>query len=711
MSLRQTTPLMILFLVALWSIPGKAEPRWPRVSWTENPAQSVFITWNDGTATESSVEYGSDTSYGATASGASEVAGGDLDVVHSVRLDGLSPDTRYHYRVGSSAGWSEDHTFSTAPADLCAPFTFGIAADNRGNFTGTSLCWATVYEAIVNEGVDFIINTGDLVEEGKNADEWGDFLETSAPWMATVPIIPSIGNHDDDDAEGDGALYNKIFTLPRNSANQTEDFFSFDYGNVHFVNLSTSTFNHDAYQMQLQWLDADLAASDKMWKVVFFHVPIYSSGDHGTNEDGKNAAIIPLFDNHHVDLVITGHDHIYERYRPMRAGAEVTSYDEGTCYIVSGGGGAAVEPLYGIRIKEPGLEAGDAKHHYVRLSVTNNVMQIRAVRVSGTGCYQGGEGVIDEFSIIKTLAEDPCAGPTDMDGDGFSPPMDCDDGNAEIHPGAPEICGDGIDQDCDGQDQDCPCADGDHDGYGDIACGGEDCDDTDATSYPDAMELCGDGRDNDCDGETDEADCEQCRDMDGDGAMAEEAACPSGNDCDDNNSAIYPGAEETCNGIDDDCDGETDEITECENCVDADGDGHQAANTSCPGADDCDDDNAAVHPGAEELCNGQDDDCDLAIDEGLGEQSCGTGLCAQRVPVCAGGQSVICQALPRPEKKESSCEDGMDNDCDGYTDEQDSDCQPDSGCGCGSSMPTGTAHVYLLGLMTWWAGRRKKLSS
>ena len=108
-------------------------------------------------------------------------------------------------------------------------------------------------------------------------------------------------------------------------------------------------------------------------------------------------------------------------------------------------------------------------------------------------------------------------GTPDADGDGWNANDDCDDGNAGIHPGATEVCDDGVDQDCNGADlaSQTYFYDDDGDGYGDeevVACGSQppgtvstagDCDDTDATIHPGAQELC-DGKDNDCDGEVDE---------------------------------------------------------------------------------------------------------------------------------------------------------------------------------------------------------------
>ena len=143
----------------------------------------------------------------------------------------------------------------------------------------------------------------------------------------------------------------------------------------------------------------------------------------------------------------------------------------------------------------------------------------------------------------------------DLDGDGHQSSScggdDCNDYDAKTFPGATETCGDGIDQDCNGSDLPCgDCHDNDSDGHQDKACGGDDCDDSQASVHPGATEICGDGIDQDCDGQ--DQTC-QCNDMDGDGHTP--VSC-GGLDCDDTNPDIYPGATEICgDGIDQDCNG------------------------------------------------------------------------------------------------------------------------------------------------------------
>jgi hypothetical protein len=295
---------------------------------------------------------------------------------------------------------------------------------------------------------------------------------------------------------------------------------------------------------------------------------------------------------------------------------------------------------------------------------------------------------------------------------------DCDDGNAAINPGATEVCND-IDDDCNGSiDEGLQTqtyyADSDGDGFGDALAtvtecsspvgyvtNDDDCDDADATVFPGATEVCND-KDDDCDGTVDEGvTTTYYADTDQDGfgdANATTQACsvPQGyvtndDDCDDSDPAIHPGATEVCNGKDDDCDGAVDEGVKTTFYADTDQDGFGNANATIEACsapqgyvnndDDCDDSNAAIHPGATEVCNGKDDDCDGTVDEGVtvtyytdtdqdgyGNSAVATQACSAPAGfVAVAGDCNDSNASVNPGATEAC--NGIDDDCDGIIDD------------------------------------------
>ncbi len=269
-----------------------------------------------------------------------------------------------------------------------------------------------------------------------------------------------------------------------------------------------------------------------------------------------------------------------------------------------------------------------------------------------------------------------CLVPGGCKTDECSSQADCDDGlfcngfercvNGSCVGGQIPGCDDGIDSTVDGCDEEADacvhtCVDMDGDGHLSSDCaGGDDCDDEDAGVHPGAEEACN-LEDDDCDGIVAE-------DVDRDGHMSA-AMCASagGDDCDDEDAGVHPGAPEICDGRDDDCDGSTDDE------ADTDGDGHVEVDcASSPGGDDCDDEDAGVHPGAPETCNGVDDDCTDGCDDafaccaGVDEVAC--------VTTCATQGTGICTDTCEPPDGLVSCEppeevcNGEDDDCDGARD-------------------------------------------
>ena len=353
-----------------------------------------------------------------------------------------------------------------------------------------------------------------------------------------------------------------------------------------------------------------------------------------------------------------------------------------------------------------------------------------ATTPSDTGTLPGDDG---------TAGDDTASG--DVDGDGWGAGEDCDDADPAVNPGAAELC-DGVDNDCDGTvDQGAADAtrwhqDGDGDGYGlsgssvtecerpeGFSADAGDCDDTEPALNPGAAEVC-DGIDNDCDGAVD-VDAEDARtvyaDADEDGygdADSPLAACetPVGwvadaSDCDDGAASVSPDGVELCNGVDDDCDGVIDDeaqdmLTWLED-DDGDGYGDPADPTEAceqpegyvavagPELEDCNDVNADISPGALEICNGIDDDCDGGVDvdpadpavwyidadgDGYGVDSAATNVEACEQPsgdspawVALTGDCDDGDAAYHPAAVEDDCADPNDYNCDGSVAYEDGD--------------------------------------
>ncbi|MES2639047.1 MAG: MopE-related protein [Myxococcota bacterium] len=442
-----------------------------------------------------------------------------------------------------------------------------------------------------------------------------------------------------------------------------------------------------------------------------------SEGDHTlilavTDEDGGSATDqvnVNVVDNGAPTVTISSptDGDVFDAGATVQVVVQVEDEsDDADDLVLSWGGDAAA---YGPPTTPD--ETGEASFY-----MTNVVAGTRTIRVTVTDTLGG----TDTEELLFTVIED-------ADDDGFTSDGDCDDSDPNIFPGALEIC-DGLDQDCDGRtDEDAEDAlswyadlDGDDWGNADsvtLACdlpaghadNGGDCNDTVATVNPDASEVC-DTLDNDCNGLTDESTATGAGtyylDADSDGfglSTTSVVSCgaPAGyvansTDCDDRDGNVNPGEAEVCDGDDNNCDGTTDEDTAIDVVTwyrdsDTDSYGNSAvtdiACTQPSGyvatATDCDDTDRGVHPGASETCDSEDDDCDGSVDEsatdatsyyddddgdGYGDAAAVTLSCsAVSGKVTNSGDCNDATASASPVDTEYC--DGIDNDCDGATDE------------------------------------------
>ena len=341
-----------------------AQPGLVRGPYVMNPTtHSITVAWDTDLPADARVDYG------AGGHGASASAPGP-GTNHAVTLTGLAPDTAYHYRVASGGRvLAEGHTFRTAKDDGNPHFTFVVLGDS-GRGGPPQYAVAKRIQAIQP---DFVLHTGDVVyPAGKAGDLDRNYFRPYRHLIAGTPFFLSLGNHDV--ATASGQPYLDVFHLPNNNPEQTERYYSFDFGNARFIALDTNQPPGPGGAMYA-WLVRELERARKVWTFVFFHISPYSSGENGSNLSVRQTWS-PLFERARVAVVFSGHDHTYERTVPIR---EFAPGGPGVVYVVTGGGGAR---LYRVG-RSPWTAHAASVHHVVRAEVRDCLLDLQAVNTDG----------------------------------------------------------------------------------------------------------------------------------------------------------------------------------------------------------------------------------------------------------------------------------------------------------------------------------------
>lgn len=293
----------------------------------------------------------------------------DVKSLHAFPLEGLTPASRYSYSVRAGTA-SKLATFTTAPPeDSDAPFRFLVYGDNRTD----DAAHAAVVRAMVPSASDFIIHTGDFVENGGSLPQWQTFFDIEAPLLNSRCLVSAVGNHEL--VDGSGVNYVKFFGPP--SANRTSKpehlDHTFRWGNTRFF-LLNGIAHFKPNSVERMWLEKVLADSDAekgiTWRVIVVHHGPWSSGPHGGNPRLHETGTLALFKQHKIDLVLSGHDHVYER-----------GLGNGLPFVVTGGGGA---PLYRLRARIPESRKSEAVHHFVEVEASARTLQLTSIRVDGS---------------------------------------------------------------------------------------------------------------------------------------------------------------------------------------------------------------------------------------------------------------------------------------------------------------------------------------
>lgn len=326
----------------------------------------ITVMWETDEASNSVVYYGPTSQYGSSKTGPPSIT------IHEVVLDNLEEETTYHYSVESGNVSSDDNVFRTAVKDK-TPFKFAVYGDNR---TVPNM-HTQVVNSIIQSNPDIVLNSGDIITSDSYSQFENEFFTPAAPLMKNTPLYVAIGNH-----EGDSEWFYKLFSYP-----DPENYYSFNYGNAHFLIIDTNK-PYSSGSVQYLWIEDDLnseAAKKADWIFACFHHPPWSQMWDSPGYTGTASVrqyLVPLFEMYKVDIVFNGHTHDYER------GKKNEVY-----YIITGGGGAALD-----KVKTGDWDHVDlwlSEYHHCSVEINQGLLQLKAIKIDGQ--------VIDEFQIEKQV--------------------------------------------------------------------------------------------------------------------------------------------------------------------------------------------------------------------------------------------------------------------------------------------------------------------
>ena len=335
---------------------------------------------------------------------------------YAARLTGLREGIQYFYRamvdgenLTPAPSVGEELRFRTAARGPVSFLAFGDSGEGSAQ-----------QERLANlmgaEDVNLILHAGDIAyPDGTYQEFEALYFAVYRDILSRIPVFLCPGNHDY--YSPGAAPYLALTSHPVSNVSALERgrFYSFDWGDIHFVSLDTNDPLERAIAgtgSMFQWLEDDLRRTRKFWRIVFFHHPPYPTSLHHENNEVSVAVrrhLVPILERHGVPLVIAGHDHNYQRAIPLRGGVS-TPIGTGTQYVVTGGGGTNLFSLPG----SPIVAKGAAVHHYMRFDVDGSTLTMRAKGLDGAEFDRAVVApvpAVGEAAVVNAASYSPAVAP------------------------------------------------------------------------------------------------------------------------------------------------------------------------------------------------------------------------------------------------------------------------------------------------------------
>lgn len=404
---------------------------------------SIKILWRTNIPTDSRVAFGT-----ASSLLSQQQVDAKLVTEHEVTVTGLKPDTQYYYSIGSTTQterYGVDYYFRTLPPKGSADrkYTFWMVGDAGDSSDNQRNVRNEYFKYMKNKAADAMVLLGDNAYDISNETNYQNkfFSAYQNFTLKNTLLIPALGNHEYLDpnwnAECCSVPYFQIFTNPKNAesggvASGNEGYYAYDYGNVHFVILDSygvyggKKLYDTTNNMQVEWLKKDIAANQLPWTVLVMHHPPHTKRSHDSDIDADlillRQNLNPIIERLKIDLVVSGHSHLYERYHKMlghyghsstfsiakhvpvnttalyNGSANSCPYTstEGTMYIVAGSAGR--NNGFADRVPHPAAISSIAG------TGGSLVLEVEGNRLTGKWISASGS-IMDTFTQFKNLTK------------------------------------------------------------------------------------------------------------------------------------------------------------------------------------------------------------------------------------------------------------------------------------------------------------------